>query len=195
MSEHVDVKDLPDLIQTALKAVEYGRKSIEVRTSTSVILSNAGSGNGTQAFTVLVNFTTGQYEVIRGSWGGVNMFDRANPVDNDTNSYPLPPDGAAITGVRGGGHPVWAQLHIPAAMRARVITAGPPPELPKVEMDALYCHSAIKGGSYRREELRRRKVPASVIDGLVERGLLKRNKAGATTITTAGLNARGSYRG
>ena len=54
----------------------------------------------------------------------------------------------------------------------------------------LYCFAAIKGGEYRRDEMRRRNVSAATVDSLVERGYLKRNRAGATQITTQGKNAR-----
>jgi hypothetical protein len=68
-------------------------------------------------------------------------------------------------------------------------------QVSKVELDALYCHHAITGGQYRRDELARRAVPAETVDALVSRGLLARNRAGATSITTAGKNAVGDYRG
>jgi hypothetical protein len=89
---------------------------------------------------------------------------------------------------------VWAQLHIPAAMTAKILPAAPA-ELTADERNALYCHHGIKGGQYRRDELRKRNVPASVIDDLVSQGWLKRNKAGAVQITTDGKNALGNYRG
>lgn len=194
MSEYIDVKDLPDTVQGALKAVGYGRANIEVHTEERVQLGTMGAGNGRQAFAVLVNLDTGEYIVRRGSWGGINMFDRENPVDNDQNEYPLPPNGVAITGFRGGTSPTSARLHIPTTMVSRIITAGPREALPPVELHALYAHGCLKSGEYRRDHLRRHGVSASLVDDLVERGLLKRNAAGSTQITTAGRNALGSFR-
>jgi hypothetical protein len=194
MSEYVDVKDLPDPVLNALKAVGYSRSNIEVRTEETVVLGTYGPGNGHQAFAALVNLDTGEHVVRRGSWGGINAFNRENPVDNDQNPYPLPPNGVAITGSRGGTSPTYATLHIPTTMVSRILTAGPTEELQQVEKDGLYCYACIRSGPYRREELKRRNVPAGVVDDLVTRGLLKRNGAGATQITTAGRNAVMGYR-
>jgi hypothetical protein len=188
---YVQVKDLPAPVVVALKSVDYGRADIEVRPATSVVLSDSGT-TGRKAFAVLVSLTTGQHQTIWGSWGGPNMFV-ANPVDSDTRSYPLPSDGVALTGSIGP-HGTFATLHIPATMVDRMLpSAGP--ELTTEERDALYCHKAIKGGAYRRDELSRRKVSAATVDAMVDRGFLKRNKAAATSITTDGKNALGDYRG
>lgn len=100
--EYVDVADLPEPVLAALKSVGYGRKNIEVRAEASVVLGDMSAGNGRRAFAVLVNLDTGEHVVRHGSWGGINAFDRVNPVDNDQNAYPLPPNGVAITGSRGG---------------------------------------------------------------------------------------------
>jgi hypothetical protein len=192
---YADVADLPDAIRNALKAVGYGRSNIRVVQASTVQLGDTGPGGGKRAFTVLVNLTTGERVVRRGSWGGANMFDRANAVDNDRGEYVLPANGVAICGSEGYG-PVYATLHVSGAsvlMPAQLAVTSTP--TPKVELDALYAHGCIKGGQYRRDELRRRNVPAGVVDDLVERGLLSRNKAGATAITTAGRNALGEYRG
>lgn len=193
--EYVDTKDLPAPVLEALKAVRYARENIEVRIETTVQLGTMGAGDGRRAFAVLVNMDTGEHVVRYGSWGGINMFDRENPVDNDQHEYALPPDGVAITGSTGGNHPTYAYLHIPASMTSRVLTAGPREELPKAELHALYAHGCLKGGEYRRDHLRRHGVPSTVVDDLVTRGLLKRNAAGATQITTAGRNALGNFRG
>lgn len=189
---YVQVKDLPAPVQEALTAVSYGRKDITVQASTSVVLSSS-SGDGMRAFVALVNLSTGKHTVTWGSWGGANMFNPTNAVDNDDRSYELPADGVAIRGTKGGNQPVYATLHVPASMVDRILpSAGV--TLTEAEKDALYCHKAYKGGQYRRDELARRNVTAEVIDGLVERGLLSRNKAGAVQITTDGKNAIGDER-
>jgi hypothetical protein len=194
VSEYVSTRDLPAPVQAALKAVGHGRDRIEVIPAESVTLGSS-AGDGRRAFVVLVDLSTGEHRTVWGSWGGPNMFNRSNPVDNDHGAYALPGHGVAITGSAGGGGPVWAQLHVPASMVARILPGAPREELSQVERDALYCHRSIKGGAYRRDELRRRRVPSSTVDALVERGLLKRNRAGATAITTAGLNAVNGYNG
>lgn len=193
MGEYVIVKDLPASIQAALASVGYHGKDISVEASETVTLSSSG-GSGSRAFVTLVNLTSGQHVTHLGSWGGPNTFDRSNPVDNDTNRYALPADGVAITGSQGGAHPVYATLRVPVSMVQRILPSNKV-ELTQVEKDALYCHKSIKGGAYRRDELSRRRVPSTVVDDLVARGLLSRNKAGAVSITTDGKNAVGNYRG
>lgn len=193
MDQYVVVKDLPAVVQTALEQVGYRKADVRVQVATEVSLSSAG-GNGFRAYTCLVDLSTNRYTVEWGSWGGPNMFNPGNPVDNDTRTYTLPGNGVAITGRAGGSVPVSATVHVPASMTDRMLP-GPKVELAVVERDALYCHHLIKGGAYRRAELQRRRVPASVVGALVERGLLRRNRAGAVSITTAGKNALGGYRG
>jgi hypothetical protein len=193
MGEFVTVKSLPPAVQAALASVSYGRKDIQVQASESVVLAGS-AGNGFRAFVVLVNLSTAQHTTHMGSWGGSNMFDRDNPVDNDSRSYPLPANGIAITGRMGGSQPTYATLHVPASMVARILPSAKV-ALSTVERDALYCHKAIRGGIYRRNELQSRKVPPAVIDDLVTRGLLSRNRAGSVSITTEGKNALGDYRG
>jgi hypothetical protein len=192
MAEYVEIANLPAAVQSALKSVGYGKKDIRTEASETVSLSGS-PGDGFKSFVCLVNLATGQFETHWGSWGGANMFDRSNVVDNDTNSYPLPANGVAIRGTKGGSQPVYAALHIPAAMVSRMLPA-PVAELSTDENNALYCHNSVTGGKYRKDELARLRVPASVIDALVSSGMLSRNKAGSVSITTAGKNAVADYR-
>ena len=194
MSEYVDVKNLDAPIRAALESLGYGRKDIDVRTVEKLELGDSGVGDGYRAYTCLVNMATGEHTTTWGSWGGANMFDRRNAVDNDTREYTLPPNGVVLKGHKGGGRPVAATLYIPAAMRARVLPAAPSEDLPVTHKDALYCFRSYKSGPYRVQELRRRKVTQEVLDDLVTRGLLSRNRAGSMALTTAGKNAASGYR-
>lgn len=188
--QYVDVRNLDDAIQTALKAVNFNKTSIAVTASERVTLSSSG-GDGSKAFAVLVDLNTNRHVVHYGSWGGANMFTPNNPVDNDHNSYPLPGNGVAITGSMGGGMPVMASLHVPASMVDHILPASAE-TLPDVELAALAIFQSYKSAA-RPEYLQRHRVTSGVLDALVERGLLKRNKAGATSITTDGRNAIGDY--
>lgn len=192
MTEYAAVKSLPDAIQAALKTVSYAKADVQIVTSITVTLASSGDA-GRRGFATLVNLTTGNAETVRGSWGGQNMFNRTNPVDNDHNSYPLPDNGAAIVGSTGYGG-TYAVVHIPASMRAGILPAAPT-QLTTEELDGLYAHKSLKSGPYRKEYLARKRVTAQALDALVTRGLLKRNAAGATSITTEGKNAVGDYRG
>lgn len=190
MPEYVKVADLDDVIRNALDGVGYRRADIEVKTVTQMQLGGQAYGDGYQAFTVLINLSTRECHTERGSWGGRNMFDRTSPMDNDERQYELPADGVVIKGQRGGGRPVSAQLYIPAAMRSRVLPAGPSESLTKLQIETLSIYKGTSPG-YRRQCLERAGVTEAIITSLVDMGLLSRNRAGAVQITTDGKNALG----
>lgn len=103
--------------------------------------------------------------------------------------------GVDITGQRGGGRPVFATLHIPAAMRSMILPAATDDApLTEDEERVIYAHRSLKGGHYRREYLERHRVSPDAIDAMIERGYVTRNRAGATAITTAGRNLEISVR-
>jgi hypothetical protein len=181
-----ETKDLSPALRSALKALGYARRDVEVVVAEEVS-SLAPSGEGIQGFVCFVNLDTGAREVVRGSWGGANIF-ASSLVDRD-EKVSLPPNGAAIVGTSGYGG-TWARVYAhPAAFGAMIGSGEGQEELSAIEQKALYCFVALKGGEYRREELRRRKVSGEVVDSLVERGYLKRSKAGAVQVTTKGKNA------
>jgi hypothetical protein len=185
---HVEVKELSTPVRRALDSVAYGRKDIKLIAAESVEGSGAG-GSGVRAFTIAVNLDTGERKGAYGSWGGDNPWSNS-PVDRDHTPIPIPENGIVIKGTRGGG-PTWAQIYAHPNVVGRFLSSSDEEELSETEQQALYCFfGSIKGGEYRRDEMRRRGVSAATVDGLVEKGYLKRNRAGATTITTRGKNAR-----
>lgn len=95
------VSDLPECLIDALKSVGYGKRDIEIlpRDETSI---SYGGGSGRRGFAILVNLSTGKYETHFGSWGGANAFNPENQVDLNTQSYPIPENGAVILGSEGG---------------------------------------------------------------------------------------------
>jgi hypothetical protein len=184
---YVEVKTLAPVIQSALKAVKYGAKDIKVEVADTVSPVVAG-GTGQRGFVTIINLATGESKSMRGSWGGANMFNPTNTVDLDTSTYHIPTDGVVIKGVTGYPR-TFATLYT-TAMGPFLPSGDPEEVLTNEEQQALYCHAAIKGGQYRRDELRYRKVSQVTVDSLVDRGYLKRNKAGSVSITTKGKNAR-----
>jgi hypothetical protein len=186
---HVPVKNLPECVQAALKSVRYARADISVEPRESVNLSHAG-GSGERGFAILVNLSSGEHRTSWGSWGGANPWNPRNAVDLDDSLHVLPANGVAISG--SIGRSTFAYIYCPPSMATQFLPA-PTVELANVERHALYCHRSLKGGEYRRDELKRRRVTPDVIDGLVARGLLKRNSAGACQITTDGRNAIGDW--
>jgi hypothetical protein len=187
MTEYVSVKGLPTSVQSALSGLGYGSKDIEVITADSVSMSGAG-GNGRRDFVTLINLSTDASETHWGSWGGQNMFNPTNAVDNDDRSYPLPLNGLIVKGSVGGGRPVHARIYVSADMAPKVITAGPAETLTAQQVEALRIFKSYKS-SYRTDYLRRAGIGDDIIAGLVASGHLSQNKAGARQITTLGKNA------
>lgn len=194
--EHVEVANLPEPIQNALKALNFGRADLPVFTSATVQLGGSAS-DGEKAFTTLVNLSTGEHHTEWGSWGGPNAFDRANLVDNDRNTYTLPGDGVVVTGSGNGSKARYAFLHIPSSMTARVL----PPKGEALTEDLqtvlnIYVENNSSGRTREFGELRYKKWTKDRIDAataeLVTGGYIKQNRAGSVSVTTKGRNARTS---
>lgn len=189
---HTEVKSLSPLLQSVLRDIPYRRADIQI-VVTDTVSPAVGGGDGVRGFIVMVNLQTGESKRKNGSWGGANPWAPTNPVDLDTTPYRIPSFGAVIKG-KHGGHGTFATLYVPTA-QAQNFLPTPTEALSAVEKHALYCHRAIKGGQYRKDELRRRQVTQSVLDALVARGLLKQDARGFTQITTNGRNAVGDWNG
>jgi len=176
---YVKVSELPDCLQKALSSVGYHRPDISVVTAEHVSLFDAGS-SGRRGFVILVNLSTGEQRTTLGSWGGSNAYNPHNAVDLDTNPYDLPENGAVIRGSEGDG-PVLANLYLNPKNIA--------PWLPSVndvtseEKEILAQFRSLKP-AYRNITGKE-----TIVQSLVSRGYLKRNKVGATQITTEGKNA------
>jgi hypothetical protein len=186
---HIAVKELSPHVRNALASVGYGAKDILVEAANEIHPS-AYAGEGQRAFCVILNLTTGERKTLSGSWGGSNMF--TSTLVDDTRGEdraPMPEDGVVIKG--SIGYPrTFATIYAHPNTVGRFLPSGEDDEpLTDGQAQALYCHKALKGGHYRREEMERRGCTTADVDALVERGLLKRNRAGATQITTAGKNA------
>lgn len=184
---HVQVKQLPDSLRDALRAVGYARADIGLRAKASTTLNDYGA-DGRQAFVVVVNLKTREYKISRGSWGGPNAYCLNNAVDLDQTEYPIPLDGAVIKGSRGNS--VYATIYVHPDALAPLLPA-PSSDVSDKEKAILYAYNSLKSGPYRQEELRRVDASQSDVDALIAKGLLKRNAAGSVSITTDGKNASG----
>lgn len=183
---HIETRNLPQSIQEALKSVGYARKDIRVEARETISMACPAS-DGCRAFVILLDIDTGRKETKWGSWGGANIFNRDNAVDLDTETRPMPVGACVIQGSEGGNRPVYATVYLHPSRIALELGDGSNPELSKEEqavIDAMGYTSA-----YRKPILD--KYPKAV-DSLVAKGLIKRNKAGACSITTEGKNARKS---
>jgi len=183
---YVATKDLVPTLRRALENVDYGCADVQVVAAERVGSYSEG-GAGSRGFCVVVNLDTGERQALVGSWGGGNMFSRSL-VDDGSEDVELPPNGAVVKGTMGYPR-TFATIYAHPSAVGRFLPSGEEEELSDLEQAAIYCYAALKGGEYRREELRRRGVSEQVVESLIERGYLKRNRAGATQITTKGKNA------
>jgi hypothetical protein len=191
-AQHIEVKDLTPAIRRALEAVRYGVRDIPVIAAERVSVNSSAPSKGSRGFTMVVNLETGKFEITHGSWGGSNIFVKTH-VDDSDETVAIPENGVVIKG--STGYPrTFAYLYAHPKAIAKFLPSGDEETLTEVELKAIYCFAAIKGGQYRRDELRRQKVSDDTIESLIERGYLKRNRAGATQITTKGKNARSQGR-
>lgn len=186
---HVKTRELPAPVQAALREVGYKRPDIGVEARDSIVMSDSG-GAGYRAFAIVINLETGKYKIEYGSWGGANMFTR-NAVDSDDKSYPIPPNGAVVTGEEGGGQPVSASVYVSPQTLVPMLPSGA--ELTDREKSIMRLMSYTS--AYRKQEMERQGIEPAEVDALVSRGLLKRSKAGAVSVTLAGKNAAESQEG
>lgn len=185
---YVQTKELLPALQDALKSVRYGAKDIRLEAADKVDSYSEGD-RGSRGFLIALNLDTGERKSMRGSWGGGNMFT-STLVDSGSEMAELPVNGAVIKGTMGYPR-TFATIYAHPNAIGRFLPAGADDrdELSAEELQALYCFACLKGGEGRRDELRRRNVSDSTVDSLVSRGYLKRNRSGATSVTTAGKNA------
>ncbi len=179
---YIEVKALPDVVQAALTDFGYHRKDIAVSASETFTFSGA-YGDGYKAIAIAVELSTGHCKRYEGSWGGSNPFTQT--VVDSGKSIPTAPGFVVIDGQIGGGKPTSASLVVHPQTMVPLLPA--PVELSDVELGALRAFG-YKSGPYRQDALRN--VAPAVLDGLVAKGFLSRNKAGATQLTTAGRNAK-----
>jgi hypothetical protein len=180
---YVIVADLPAPVALALKQLGYARKDIRLEVGPTVS-PFIGGGAGQRGFFCAVTLQTGRSKTRWGSWGGANMFNLQNQVDLDDAEYPIPSGVMVLKG--DSGMRTWATLYVRPDEVAPLLPPAPA-ELSIHEQAVLYAYGALKSCDYRKEMLA--KVPAGVVDSMVELGYIKRSSNGAAQITTKGKNA------
>lgn len=178
---YVPVKDLPIVVQQALSSVGYGKKDIEVIAAETATFACAGS-DGQRAFVIMCSKS--EYKTVQGSWGGSNIFNPQNIVDNDWSPAAVPLDGIIIKG--SSGNHVFAQIivhpHNPL-LNNKVL---PGKVLSDKERSILGVYKGIKA-SYRKEYLANLQASEAEIEALISAGYLKKDGRGIS-ITTEGKN-------
>ncbi len=182
---YVETKSLPETIARALASVGYARPIVGVYVSEQASASSP-SGTGMRGFTVLVNIDTGERTTHVGDWGGSNPF-HASPVDGDTSSRPLPPNGCVINGHEGGGKPAYASLTIHPSRAAKLLPVATSELTDRQKrLMAVFARFNSRGRAEWFE--RYGKASESELEALEALGYIKRNKAGSVTCTAAGKN-------
>lgn len=188
---HIATKELPEKIQNMLKSMGYAKKDISVEGAESISPVDMPY-KGNRCYFAVINLATGEQNVSQGSWGGANAFNPENRVDLDSKNYPIPENVVVIKGQSGYlntasiyVNPINLQKFIPEKI-----------EITEEERNVLEMFRGLTPAGRKNEISRKalydRNYPAkfaAIADALVAKGLLKRNKAGATQITTEGKNA------
>lgn len=181
---HVEVKELPDTLRSALKKVGFRGRDIRVVAVKEIETGDAG-GSGRRGFTVAVNIATGRTsEIAMGSWGGPNPFER-KPVDDLDSRVKIPPNSAIIKGSEGGG-PTWATIYVNPDSLTKMLPGGDE-ELSDREKDILGMMNFKS--AYKKELLSDNKVTKEELEKLAKSGHVKINKAGASSLTAKGRNS------
>jgi len=186
---YIQVKTLPEPIQELLALIGYMKKDIKLETQEKISAFSAGS-KGCRSFLAIINMFTNKHSIEYGSWGGANMFNPENRVDNDSKEYVIPPNFIIVKGEEGGGDPTRAKIIIRPDMMI--------PFLPvKKELnsrlqwiiDVLIGYTSAGRKAQFHEY---GKVPPMEQEWaeLEKLGLIKRDKRGAVSLTTEGKNAR-----
>lgn len=189
---HVDVKDLPEPLKSAVRHVT-GMKSVVLEVGDTFDAPGA-YGKGYRGQVLVVNISTGERQYVAGSWGGANPF-RQSPVDDPMGRSPLPPGFAALT---TGGR-VWT-LHLNPANVANLLPApAESHDLTLREMWLLWSYRALTSAG-RKDEWERSTSRDNPVGGppsqaeiaeLARKGVITVNRAGAAQITTLGRNIIG----
>lgn len=190
---YVPVRDLPRIVQKALKSAGFNKKDIEVipadKTNLQVV-----PFEGSRGFNIMVDLARNKIASEQGSWGGANPYEK-RLTDNDRTSRPLPDNVLHIKG-ESGGRGTFARIYVNPKTLAPLLPQQA--DISENEKKALGIVKGIKSGyradAFKRNGLGKYSIDNPLIQGLLEKGLLKKNARGSIMITTDGKNAAGGAR-
>ena len=191
---YIQTKELPYEITSVLSRLGYNKKDIDVEAHEKVSPASSSS-DGCRSFMAIINLSTGEYTEKWGSYGGANIFNRDNQVDNDTSSYTIPENFCVIKGSSGGNRPVLARLIVRSDMIAKFLPQKA--ELNPRLQYILDVYATYNSSGREREFNDYGHIPPSKeeLNELVRLGLIKINKAGSVSVTTEGKNMRKAKNG
>lgn len=178
----VELKELPQTLRKSLAKLGYRRRDIRVAPATEIDMHVVG-GSGSRGIAMVVNVDTGKVsDVVKGSWGGANPFDK-KPLDAETKVR-IPSNGAVIKGTEGG-HGMFLTIYVHPSQLVSMLPGEV--NLTTREQDILGM-ARFKSG-YKKEMFHKHRVTKEELVSLANRGYMKINKAGATSLTAKGKNA------
>ena len=187
---YADVRDLPPVVQRALRSAGYRGSNIRIVTSETFRRNNTPF-EGNRGYNLYVNLATNKYDSEVGSWGGSNMFQERGG-DSDQTPRKIPNNVLVIKGEKGG-RGSFATIYVNPKTVTPLLPDSGGDDLTDDERSALKIIKSIKGG-YRADEFHYKGLGEyasynPLIQSLREKGLIKINKRGAVMITTKGKNA------
>ena len=178
----VELSELPPNLKKALAKLGYRRRDIRVAPATEVDMHVVG-GAGSRGIAIVVNVDTGKVsDAVKGSWGGANPFEK-KPLDTETKVR-IPSNGAIIKGSEGG-HGMFLTIYVHPSQLIDMLPGET--NLTTREQDILGM-ARFKSG-YKKEMFHKNRVTKEELVSLANRGYIKINKAGATSLTAKGKNA------
>lgn len=181
---YLNVNDLPTLALSVLKSRGYTRKDIQLVAKEKVSMS-VGGWDGKRGYCDVVDLSSNSVQRNTGSWGGPNAFNSTNRVDLSDESISIGPKTMVIQGYEGHKPMATCYCHSDLFSDYSALNETLGAKASVEEREVLSWFVQYKA-SYRKPWVDAK--PPELIDGLVSKGWLKRNRAGALSITTQGKN-------
>jgi hypothetical protein len=189
---YYQVKDLPDTLQSNLKALGYHKKDLQIKTS-DTFTPDTAYGDGYRAMSVAINLSSGESKTTVGDYGG-GFGSKAQDQAALNNSKVTIPEGIVFLSIQSGPHMFVTAYAHPSTFA--LLLPKSEITLPLEEECVLFSHRAYKS-SYRSEYYNQKGISnvAEIVQKLASKGFLKINKAGSSQITTEGKNMVEKYSG
>lgn len=181
---HIDLSKADPTVQQICRAAfpSYGGRTLKIRVSESEIHLDSSWSGGSRSLYVAVKLATLEAQAP--------TVDTSNPFTAANRATAKPQNGVVIV-----EHSMFCGKDAGLTIHVNPLDAAPMLPASTVELDpydrkVLNAIAGLKSGPYRQEALAAIPDCAARIVALVEKGLLKQNKAGAVQITVEGRNAR-----
>lgn len=184
---YVATKELPPSVRKTLKTIGYGKADIGIVSSETVVVGQGGGDGRRSFYAILALDGSVEPKVEYGSWGGANPFETFR-VDHDQTKHPIAPGYAVVVGSESGGTHVHCTMHVHPSNLAPLLPAKA--DLTDRQRSTLRVFKSFTSAGRKSEweNYPETKPTEAELEALIGLGLLKKNKAGALSITTKGKN-------